>query len=551
MYENALYQRFVPEIPLTELNALAKDWSPDRNRVVAVSGPDKSGLVLPNEQKLASIMASAPSMTLTAYVDTVSSDNSLLETPPAAGSIVKTTTKDAFGITEWELSNGVKVVLKPTNYKADEIVVRAVSPGGTSLASDADVVPAETATQVVAAGGLGKFSLIDLRKALAGKAASAHPIIDDVSEGISGSASPKDLETMFQLIHLTFTAPRKDPSIFGVMTSQMKAMLANQQADPEFAFQETLEKTLSQNHPRVISMTPETVDKMDLEKSFAFYKDRFSDASDFTFTFIGNFDLLTIKPLVEQYLASLPSTHRKETWRDVGITTPPGVVEKRVEKGVEPKSHAVIVFSGPFKYEQMPRIAIRAMAQILENRLRDILREDLGGTYSVSVSPSYTKLPKEEYELFIDFGSNPSRTEELIKTVFKEIDALKANGPTEKQLNDEKEGLLRDYEVNIKQNGYLLSQIAVRYQYGEDLTSLFKLDEYYKKVDAAMVRDAAQTYLNTSRYVQVTLFPEKKTPAPNEVEGLVSASGRPAAAELWRPLSALPTSRSRSLGFGW
>jgi zinc protease len=391
--------------------------------------------------------------------------------------------------------------------------------------------------------------MIDLRKSLAGKAASVRPFIDDLTEGVAGGGSPKDLETLFQLIYMTFTAPRKDTQLFGVMTSQLKSILANQQADPEFAFTETLETTLAQNHPRAQPITAATIDKMNLDKSFDFYKDRFSDASDFTFVFVGSFDLPTIKPLVEKYLASLPATHRKESWRDVGIETPPNVVEKRVEKGLEPKSQTAIVFSGPFQYQQMARIQIRAMAQILEDRLREILREDLGGTYSVSVSPNYVKQPKEQYQLSIEFGSAPDRTEALIKAIFKEIDAFKANGPTDKQLTDEKEGLIREYETNIKQNGYLLSQLAVRYQYGEDVTSLFSLPDYYKQIDAAMIRDAARKYLDTSRYVQVSLFPAKKTATSSATtSGDATTSRREAPS---RPIGALPRGRSQWPVFGW
>jgi zinc protease len=216
-----------------------------------------------------------------------------------------------------------------------------------------------------------------------------------------------------------------------------------------------------------------------------------------------------MKPLVTQYLAALPATHRSETWKDVGIKRPTGTIEKRVDKGLEPKSRAELVYSGPFQYNQVQRVAIRAMAQVLEIRLRESLREDLGGTYSVSASAGYSKQPREEYSITIAFGCSPDRTEELIKSVYKEIDQLKTNGPTDKQVADVKETFLRDQETNMKQNGYLLAQIASRYQYSEDLTSLFNLPDYYNTLDAATVRDAARLYLKGDNVVKVTLFPEK------------------------------------------
>ncbi len=519
-YEAALHARFLPEITLAEVNALAKQWVPDKNRVVLVNAPQKEGLTIPDEAKLSGVIAAATRKDLTAYVDAVA-NASLIETPPAPGAITKTTAKDAFGITEWELSNGVKVVLKPTTFKQDEILFQAFSPGGTSLASDAEFIPAQTAAQVIASGGLGKFSAVDLRKVLTGKVASARPFIGELDEGLRGSASKKDLDTLFQLIYLTFTAPRADPAIFTVMTSAMKSQLANQKASPEFTFAETLNSIMTQNHPRARMLTPEMVDQMNLDKSLAFYKDRFGDASDFTFVFVGSFDADTLKPLVERYIATLPVTHRTETWKDIGLKRPEGVIEKRVDKGLEPKSRAAIVFSGPFDYTQENRIAIRAMADVLEVRLRESIREDLGGTYSVSADANYSKVPRSQYSVEISFGSNPDRTDDLVKTVLKEIEALKANGPTDKQVADVKETFLRDDETNMKQNGYLLGQLALRYEYNEDVTSLFNMADHYRKIDAATIRGAAQKYLNPANMVKVTLFPEK-TVAPD----LPLAAGR-------------------------
>ena len=265
---------------------------------------------------------------------------------------------------------------------------RATSPGGTSLASDADYIAATTSAQVVGAGGLGQFTAIELRKVLAGKAARVRPVIGELEEGLTGSASPKDLETLFQLIHLTFTQPRADATIFGVLTSQMKTMLANQAASPAFAFSEALQAALYQNHPRARPMTAELVEEMSLEKSFAFYKDRFADASDFTFVFVGSFDLSTIRPLVERYLASLPSLGPEGDVEGRRHDARQGVVEKTVKKGIEPQSQVALVFSGAFQWNRDQRVAIRAMATVLETRLRETLREELSGTYGVRCRPT-------------------------------------------------------------------------------------------------------------------------------------------------------------------
>jgi zinc protease len=209
-------------------------------------------------------------------------------------------------------------------------------------------------------------------------------------------------------------------------------------------------------------------------------------------------------------LGSLPSIRRKESWKDVGARTPDEVVVKRIEKGVEPKSLSAIVFSGPFKYDQQQRIAIRAMAEILQRRLHEALREELGGTYGVSATSSYEPIPNPAYSLTIQFGSAPDRTEALIKRVFQEIELLKTNGPTDQQLADQKETLLREFELNIKLNTYLVSQIGFRYENNDDPANLWQIPDFYRKIDKTTIQEAARTYLNTKRYVEVMLFPEKK-----------------------------------------
>ena len=509
--EYALHQRFLPEITLAEINKLAREWFPvsTKNRLVVLTAPDKSGLAIPDEAKLAAIIKEPPPADLKSYVDTVGSAV-LLESLPAPGKIVSTATNDKAGLTIWELANGVKVVLKPTTFRADEILFRAASPGGTSLASDADYIPASTAAQVITAGGVAKFSAIDLGKMLTGKVASANPFISELEEGLSGSSSRKDLETMFQLIYLRFTQPRADANAFAVQTTQLKTFITNRSVVPEVAFFDTLTTTMYQNHLRRRPPTVTMIDEWNLDKSLAFYKDRFADASDFTFYFVGSFDEATIKPLVERYLGALPSLRRKESWKDIGVKNPTGIIEKRVEKGIEPKSRAAIVFSGPFVFDQAHRVAIRAMSEILQTRLLDTIREELGGTYSVSASSSYQKFPQPDYSITIQFGCSPDRTDDLIKRVFEEIEKFKTEGPTEKQLNDEKEALIREFETNSKQNGYLLSQISARFYHGEDPAGIWAIPDLYRKLDAASVKEAAKLYLNTQSFVKVTLFPEKK-----------------------------------------
>ncbi len=510
VYEYALNQRFLPQITLAELNALAKAWMPDRNRVVALSAPEKDKPTLPDAAKMTAVIAATSGRPLTAYVDTVSTEP-LLAPLPSAGRVATTSTNGPLGITEWRLSNGVRVVLKPTTFKEDEILFRAVSPGGTSLASDRDFIPAETADEVISQGGLGKLRSLDLNKVLAGRSVSVRADIGETEEGLGGGSSRKDLETMFQLIYLTFTAPRPDPVAFGVFKEQLKVALANQDALPDTAFDEALNAALTQNHLRAQPLKAANVDQMNLDKSLAFYKDRFADASDFTFVFVGSFDLATMKPLVEQYLASLPSLHRNESAKDVGIHPPTGVVEKQVRKGIEPKSQVSIVFTGTFQNDEMHRLTLRAMGEMLSGNLQKTLREDLGGTYGVSVEPRFTKRPTEEYRITVSFACDPARTASLVKTTFELIDEFRASGPSEGQVADAREALMRDFETNSQRNGYLLSRILYKYEYGENVEDVFNVRPLVDRLTAPLIRDAARTYLDTRRYVEVTLLPEART----------------------------------------
>ena len=510
VYEYALNQRFLPQITLAELNALAKEWMPDRNRVVAISAPEKDKATLPDAAKMTAVIAATSGKPLTAYVDTVSTQP-LLAPLPSAGRVATTSTKESLGITEWRLSNGVRVVLKPTTFKEDEILFRAVSPGGTSLASDRDFIPAETADEVIAQGGLGKLRGLDLNKVLAGRSVSVRADIGETEEGLGGGSSRKDLETMFQLIYLTFTAPRPDPVAFGVFKEQLKVALANQDALPDTAFDDALNAALTQNHVRAQPLKAANLDQMNLDKSLAFYKDRFADASDFTFVFVGSFDLATMRPLVERYLASLPSLHRTESAKDVGIHPPAGVVEKLVRKGIEPKSQVSIVFTGPFQNDEMHRLTLRAMGEMLSGNLQKTLREDLSGTYGVSVEPRFTKRPTEEYRITISFACDPARTASLVKTTFELIDEFRASGPSEGQVADAREALMRDFETNSQRNGYLLSRILYKYEYGENVEDVFNVRPLVDRLTAPLIRDAARTYLDTRRYVEVTLLPEART----------------------------------------
>jgi zinc protease len=508
--ELAFHRRFMPEVTLAEINALTADWFPERNRLVVVAAPETTGVVLPTDTQLAQVVKEASTKKLQPYVDTAAGE-SLMSTPPQRGSIVKTTERPG-GVIEWTLSNGATVVLKPTKLKEDQILFRATAPGGLSLASDADFIQARVADDVIYAGGAGKYSAVMLDKLLTGKAVVVRPFIGDLDEGMAGGSTPEDLESMFQLLYLRFTEPRADPTAFAAMAAQAKGLLANQLASPDVVFNQAVDAALSRNSPRRQPETPATVDQWNLAKSLAFYKARFADASNFTFVFVGSFTPDMMKPFVETYVASLPATHAQETWRDLNITTPDGVVDKKVEKGIAPKSEVAIVFSGPFTYDDRHRLALRAMSMVLQSRLFDSIRQELGGTYSIDVTPDTDKFPRPTYKVRIEWACDPQRTDSLVQRVFDELDFVRNTRLTRTQMELVHQALQRDFETNSQDNGYLLNQISRKYEDGDaaGVGAVFDVPQRVMALTADDIQQAAQSALDMNRYVKVVLMPEKR-----------------------------------------
>jgi zinc protease len=505
-YEYELYQRFIPEITLQEVNQIARDWISHDNRVVLVNAPDNEEVVVPAEDELLAVLETAADKELTAYEDSVS-DEPLLPEVPDPGAIVETSRIEELDITEWRLSNGALVVLKPTDLRDDEILFSASSPGGTSLAPDEDYTIAFSATAVMAMSGLGEFSLTDLRKKLAGVAASSSASVGEFSEGLSGQASPKDLEALFQQVYLRFTAPRVDPDAVEAYLQQGRAALANQEATPSFQFTKRLLEVRWRNHPRRQQPTVESLDEWDAERSFAFYKERFADASDFTFFFVGTFDLETIRPLVERYLASLPVLDREEDWRDVGVRHVEGRVEEVVRAGIEPQSQTRIYFTGPFEQIREQRVVLPAMGLVLQNRLRDVLREELGGTYGVNVGAGQSSRPTDSYTVTISYGSDPERAEELAEVVFAEIEKLRSTAPEEAEVADVRANYLRSFETDQESNGWWLGTIAGSYTMDRDILNLLTYEDVVESLTPEMIRAAAAQYFGTDNVARFTLLP--------------------------------------------
>jgi len=507
-YEHGLYQTFVPEIGLEEVNRLAAGWTGKTNRVVAVSLPEKEGIEIPAAAELLGVFARVAARELEPYQDHAVQGALLAEIPPPAA-IVETREFPEIGVTEWTLANGVRAVLKPTDFKNDEIVFSGSSPGGTSLVADEEYVAALTAEAVVREGGVGDFDKIALEKLLAGKVVNVSPWIEGLQEGFKGRASPEDAETMFQLIYLYFTAPRQDSTAFASYQTWIRGMIENRSASPEAAFSDTLRVTLAQHHFRARPWSEAVIEEMDLETSLRIYQDRFADAGDFTFFFAGNFTLDEMRPLVQRYLGGLPAAGRRETWRDIGMDPPRGVVEKYVYRGLEDKSLSRLVFTGDFEWSYPNFYEIHAMVRVLRIKLREVLREDMGGTYGVGVGVSTSHFPEEEYGLTVSFGCAPERVDELTEMVFAQIDSLQRFGPDSSYVQKVQEIQRRQHEVRLEENDFWLGTLDMAFFHGLDPRIVLEYEKLVDGLDAEAVQRAAQRYFNVENYVRAVLLPER------------------------------------------
>lgn len=510
-FEYAAAQKLLPSLTLAEINALGEARSGAANRVVTVTLPKKDGLAVPTEAEVRSVFGKVMASTIAPWTETVA-EGALVTTAPSAGRIVAEQKIDSIGLTQWTLSNGIKVYVKPTDFNADQVLMSAWSPGGISLLSDADAFRGALATTALQNGGVGAFSLIDLNKKLTGKVASVTPFIADLNEGLSGRASPKDLETLMQLIWLRMTAPRADTSAMKALLQQFDAVLRNKDANPAAVFSDTVQVTLAGGHPRVRPLSLEMLKELDLAQMTAIYKDRFGDAGDFSFLFVGNVDLAVLKPLVEQWIAALPAAGRAETFRDVGPKLFSGKIDKTVRKGLAPQSQTAVLIAGSDSWSREQSYLLSAVGEVLEMRLLDRLRESLGGTYSVSVNTGFSRRPRQEWQVVISYGSAPEKADTMYAAVLQELDSLRRVPPTAAEVERVREQQRRELEVARKQNNWWVSVLQARLDNGDDVRSVYADDALIAGLTAEKLAAAARKYLDDANRARFVLLPEPKTP---------------------------------------
>ncbi|MFC2138833.1 M16 family metallopeptidase, partial [Bacteroidota bacterium] len=413
--------QFVPGIQIGEINQLAKDWIIDKNWAILITAPENDKIEIPTKDEVIAVIKESKEKEVMAYID-AASDEPLIDKVPKGSKITSIVKNDKFGYTEVIFKNRAKVILKPNFYKNDQILFLGSSPGGHSIYSDEDFISADFASDVMNQSGLGKFDMIGLQKKLAGNTAGLASYISEINEGVNGSCSPKDLETLLQLNYLQFTGIRVDTNAFKSYISRLENQVKFIDADPNYAFYDTLIKVTSNNHPRAYAApNQEQINQIKLDKIVEIQKDRFADASDFFFVMVGNFEVDTLLPLLEKYIGGLPSIKRNETWKNVDPDFPEGITKVEIQKGVEPKSRVAIVMNEEIEYSFDNAFNLSVLVDILAIKLRESMREDQGGVYGVRVSENIQKYPVNEFSISVSFGCSPDNVDSLVNTVFSEM----------------------------------------------------------------------------------------------------------------------------------
>ncbi len=496
-------------IKLAEVNSLVDQFIHNDNRAVIVMAPEKEKAKLPTVAQILSYVDDA-GKGLTAYEDKTLNSPLLAKQPTGSPVVSEKPVKD-IGVTEWTLKNGVRVVLKPTNFKNDQILFSASSFGGTSLYDLKDFMSARFSSTLTAMGGTGEYNQIQLGKFLSGKQVSVFPYVGELSEGINGSAAPKDLETALQLLYSYFTQPRKDADVVKGFLSNQRSSLQNQINTPTPAkvFQDTVSVTLGNNNPRRQPLKPEDLDEIDLDRALKIYQERFANAGDFTFYFVGNFSEDKLKPLVEKYLGGLPSTDKAEKFNDLGIRAPKGQISKTVYKGLDPKSSVQLIYSGDLTWSPETATQLDALAEVLEIKLIEKLREEESGVYGVGASAAYAKYPVPRYTFRINFGCAPENVEKLIAKTQELINDLKQKGALPADIAKFKAETRRETELQLKDNQFWLGYLQNQYYNGDAPDEVLHESEQLSKVTVESTKDAANQYFG-SNLIRLVLMPEKK-----------------------------------------
>ncbi|HHV84591.1 MAG TPA: insulinase family protein [Petrimonas sp.] len=507
-YEYNMMNMIAPNIPVEAINQSVAQLVGDKNMVISISGPEKEGLVYPTEDELIAIINSVKDEKIEAYVEEVSNEP-LIATPPTPGKITKVEKDDVLGATVWTLQNGMKVILKPTDFKDDQIVMTGTSAGGYSPYAKQDPINARMMSNVITLGGVGNFSATNLAKALAGKTASARPGVSLTTQDINGSSSIKDFETMLQLVYLYFTAPRSDDDAFQSFIQRMETQLKNQEAEPMVAFSDTITKALYSDNPLTKRTKVKDLAKIDYKRIMEMYKQQFRNPGSFVFTFVGNIDEAKVKPVIEQYLASLPGEAVKGEFVPVPMDFQKGKSENIFKREMQnPKASVFIASTGNMERNQKNTILMSMFDQILYIVYTEKIREDEGGSYGVYTQGGISRYPKGQSVLQIIYDTDPAKMEALNAIIHSELKSIADNGPRAEDFSKVKEYMLKQYNENLKENSYWMNVLDTKYFYGEDSHSNYLT--ILNSITTNDVKSFVKAFLSQGNEAVVVMMPKEE-----------------------------------------
>jgi zinc protease len=503
----------VPGITLAEVNRYAAATIPvDTAKLVVYLGSDKPAAAAPTP-KPAELLAwtDAAARVKLAPRQEARLASALMATPPTAGSITAETRDAALGTTTLTLSNGVKVILKPTDFANDQVLLSSSRPGGLTQFGKDDVAAARYANAVVASMGVADFSPNDLQKVLAGKAAGAWVDFGQYTDNVGATAGSDDIETMLQMLYLRFTGVRKDPALYQSFIGKESEGARNVMAQPQAVFSDALTTAMYGNSPWVArAPRPEDFASLGLERSVGLYRQRFASARGMTFIMVGSFTVDAVKPLLATYLASLPTTELPLSAVDVGLRPVTGVVRQSVYAGTEPKSVVSLNFTGPATYSKEENLRFQALLEVMNIRITDVLREQMALIYSGGMSGSISRIPYEHYTIGASLPTGPEKVDQVLAATFAEIARLKESGPAPADLEKVKQNWRQVQRRAMRENGYWLGQLQSAVTYNTDPAAILTLETRIGALTADDVRQAAARYFRLDNYVQVVLYPEKK-----------------------------------------
>ena len=507
-WEYEMIQQVLPMLNVDMLNQIAQQLVTDENLIISFQAPEDKNVVLPTETEAVELLAAVKNEEIEAPVEETIREN-LVETAPKAGKIKKTTYNETLGTTEWTLSNRVRVVVKPTTFKQDEIFFYAFSQGGRSLVATADLPSATLATDVVELSGLADMNATDLQKALTGKRVSLSPSISAYGESLSGSSTVKDLETLLQLNYLYLTAPRRDEEAYQTLLSILESQLANRDKNPKMAWSDSVQMMASNYSERTTLFTKELLGKVSLDKALEIYKARFANPADFTFLFVGNVDPTdsAFQAQVCTWLGGLKTSKKLEKAADDKVRVALGIQKNYFTRKMETKtaSNRIQYTSYDMPYTLANNLNMEMIGRILSTRYLESIREREGGSYGVGCAGWMNRYPVPYAQLIMQFDTDPEKQEKLMGIIHEEVMTIVENGPLAKDLQKEKESMLKDFEEDLEKNGYWEDVLTTYYKEGINYITDYKAA--VEAITAETVQATLKQLVESGNVFEVVMLP--------------------------------------------